>query len=243
MPHPLPPDHPNLLRAAQRLRRILLAWAFLFLGMSVLTALAQTGRAAVSSLVWLAAAALLTLSPQPAYLGLVAVLWGFSLVGLNPQINQALAIDPIALLLNTDTTQQLALAIVRIVLLVMAWNQFLFYRMLYGTQDTAGLDPGLPAIPIVIPRGTDRLARAALGLAVIGMLGFLAAFLAQGRWAGLPLSLAAGMATLAAGLGLGSAFSPTSRRATALAAIALGTLDYLLIMAAVRTLMPLGGGL
>lgn len=243
MPAPLPPDHPNLLRAAQRLRRILWAWAALFLAMSVLTALAQTGRASVSSLVWLAAAGLLAWSPQPAYLGLAAVLWGFSLIGLNPQINQALAIDPIALLLDTGPAERVAFAIVRIALLVMAWNQFLFYRMLYGTHDAAGLDPSLPAIPVVIPRRTDRLARAALWLAVAGLVGFLAAFLPQGRWAGLPLSLASGAATLAAGLGLGSAFSPISRRTTALAAVALGTLDYLLIMAAVRTLMPLGAGL
>ena len=241
MPRPLPPDNPNLLRAAQRLRRILLAWAALFLGISVLTALAQTGRSSVSSLIWLAAAVLLTLSPQPAYLALVAVLWGFSLVGISPQINQALALDPLGLLLNLESTEVVALALVRVILLVMAWNQFLFYRMLYGTQDAAGLDPRLPPIPTMIPRRTDALATAALWLGGAGLLGFLAAFpAAQAGWAGLPLSLGAGLATLAAGLGLGAAFSPTTQRRAALAAVLLGTLAYLLILAAVRALLPAG---
>jgi hypothetical protein len=241
MPNPLPPDHPNLLRAAQRLRRILLAWAFLFLAMSVLTAIAQTGRSSLTSLVWLAAGLLLTLSPQPAYLGLVAVLWGFSLVGLNPLINQALALDPIGLLIAPAATEQLALAVVRVILLVMAWNQFLFYRMLYGTADVAGLDPRLPPIPIVIARRTDALASAALWLGSASLLGFLTAFpMAEVGRAGLPLSLGAGLATLAAGLGLGAAFSPTGRRSVALSGLVLGTLSYLLILAAVRSLMPAG---
>jgi len=241
MPRPLPLDHPNLLRAAQRLRRILLAWAALFLGISVLTALAQTGRSSVSSLIWLAGAVLLSLSPQPAYLALVAVLWGFSLVGISPQINQALALDPVGLLLDLESTEVVALALVRVILLVMAWNQFLFYRMLYGTQDAAGLDPRLAPIPTIIPRRTDALAGAALWLGGAGLMGFLAAFpAAEAGRAGLPLSLGAGLATLAAGLGLGAAFSPTTRRRVALAAVLLGTLAYLLILAAVRTLLPAG---
>jgi hypothetical protein len=241
MPKPLPPDHPNLLHAAQRLRRILLAWALLFLAMSVLTALAQAGRSAVSSLVWLGAAVLLTLSPQPAYLGLVTVLWGFSLVGLSPEINRILALDPIGLLLNPGTTEQVALAVVRVVLLVMAWNQFLFYRMLYGTEGSTGLDPRLPPIPTVIARQTDRLASTALWLGGASLLGFLTAFPAAeiGR-AGLPLSLGAGLATLATGLGLGVVFSPTGRRSAALIAVVVGTLSYLLILAAVRSLAPAG---
>jgi hypothetical protein len=241
MPKPLPPDHPNLLHAAQRLRRILLAWALLFLAMSVLTALAQTGRSSVSSLVWLGAAVLLTFSPQPAYLGLVTVLWGFSLVGLSPEINRTLALDPIALLLDPGATEQVALAIVRVVLLVMAWNQFLFYRMLYGTEGAAGLDPKLPPIPAVIASRTDRLAAAALWLGGLSLLGFLTAFPAAGAGrAGLPLSLGAGLATLATGLGVGVAFSPTARRNTALIAVVVGTLSYLLILAAVRSLAPAG---
>jgi hypothetical protein len=243
MPKPLPPDHPNLLRAAQRLRRILLAWALLFLAMSVLTALAQSGRYSLSSLAWLAAAALLGLSPQPAYLGLAAVMWGFSLAGVSPAVNQALALDPLALLLDPQPTERVALAVVRVILLVMAWSQFLFYRMLYGTREATGLDPKLPAIPAVIPSQTDRIAHAALWLGSASLLGFLTAFPAAGSGrAGLPLSLGAGLATLATGLGLGAAFSPTTRRSAALAAVLLGSLSYLLILAAVRALVPPGAG-
>src|SRR3989304_5598842 len=49
-----------------------------------------------------------------------------------------------------------------------------------------------------------------------------------------------GLAPLAAGLGLGAAFSPTTQRRAALAAVLLGTLAYLLILAAVRALLPAG---
>jgi hypothetical protein len=85
------------------------------------------------------------------------------------------------------------------------------------------------------------LATAALWLGGAGLLGFLAAFpAAQAGRAGLPLSLGAGLATLAAGLGLGAAFSPTTQRRVALAAVLLGTLAYLLVLAAVRTLLPAG---
>ncbi len=176
-------------------------------------------------------------SLQPAYLAMVAALWGLSLVSLNPQLNQALALDPIALLFGAGALERLALAFVRVILLIMAWNQFLFYRMLYGTRTAGGLDPELRPIPEVIPNRTDQLANFAAGLSLAGIAPLLVALSpVDAGTARLALSLCAVLAALAVGMGLGAAFSPTRRRSAALTGMALGSLEYLMLIMLARTL-------
>lgn len=228
---PLPADHPSLTAAARRLRRILIAWALLFLGVGALTAFAQREALGTTPVLWFAAAILMLLSPQPAYLALVAAAWGLSLVSLNPQVNQALSADPISLIFGGGFLEQLASAFVRIILAIMAWNQFLFYRMLYGTEAAAGLDPKLRPIPEVVPNRTDPLATAAAVLAGLGLIALATAYSPLSLQSSRVLLVQTGsLASLAIGLGLGTAFSPTQRRAAALAAIALGSVEYLWVI-------------
>ncbi len=227
MPRSITPDHPNLQLAVGRLRRIQYTWAALLVGMALLTVLS---RPAVVPIHWLTGALLLVLGPQPALLGMVAVLWGLSLLGLIPEVNQALALDPIGALFGVELIESLALSFVRLVLLIMAWGQLLFYRLLYGAPS---LGPETPEIPAVVDNHTDRLAgwsQAAgwTGLLVL-LVGLLTATTPQ------MLSTSMGLASLAVGLGVGVAFSPTSRRAVALASVVLGGMLFVLNVALLST--------
>lgn len=232
-------DHPNLLLAIGRLRRMQWVWAVLFAGLGGL-ALASTGLdQPFLPLTWIAIAAILVAAPQPIYLSLVAVAWGFSLIFLIPGISQTIGADPITRLLGGGPVEVVALAVVRLVLLVTAWNQFIFYRLLYGTQGAAGLEPSLAPIPSVIPNPSDRVA---VWARLVGFLGLMAAV------AAIPLSSATlrvnllgaayGGAVFAVGLGLGAAFVPTDRRGMALTGAVLGCLALLAALLVGRALGP-----
>lgn len=227
MPRAVSPDHPNLQQAVSRLRRIQFTWAALLAGMALLTVLSEP---AVIPLHWLLGALLLALGPQPALLGMVAVIWGLSLLGLIPQLNQDLALDPIGALFGVELIEGLALGFVRLVLLFMAWSQLLFYRMLYGAP---GLGPDTPEIPPVIDNRTDRLAGWSQAAGWTGALVLLVELLTEATVQTLSVSL--GLATLAVGLGVGVAFSPTQRRSVALASIVLGGMLFVLNVALVST--------
>lgn len=233
MPRPLSADHPNLVQASERLRRVQFAWAAMFVAMGVMTLLAKPGAVPVH---WFAGAVLLALEPQPALLGMTAIFWGVSLVGLVPDLNQLLAIDPLPLVLGTELIENVALAFVRVILMITAWNQLLFYRMLYGTAYTVGLED-LPEIPEVVPNHTERLdilGRIALAAAGLSLLTALVVS------AGLALSFisaALGLATLAIGLGVGVAFSPTTRRVQALVTVAAASLIFIFTIQAARSIL------
>jgi hypothetical protein len=230
-------DHPNLLLAVGRLRRTHWVWAVLFAGLGGL-ALGSSGiEQPFLPMTWITIAAIQVAGPQPIHLALVAVAWGFSLVFLVPGIPQSLGADPITRLLGGGPVETMALAVVRMLLLVMAWNQFLFYRLLYGTQHAAGLDPALPPIPAVVDNASDRVA---VWARLLGFLGLMAAI------AAIPLSGATVRANLlgaaysgsvfAVGLGLGAAFVPTHRRGMALTGVALGCLSLLAALLVGRAL-------
>ncbi|MFQ5932562.1 MAG: hypothetical protein ACE5MM_09150 [Nitrospiraceae bacterium] len=247
MPQSLSPDHPNLLKAVSRLRRILIAWAALFAGMAVLTSLTAPG---VVPIHWLAGSALLILSAapdpspsgaylglQPALLALVSVTWALSLLGLVPTINQVLALDPIVLMFEAGLIEGLALAFVRGILVLMAWNQFLFYRMLYGTSGTVGLEPGAPDIPVVVPNRTALLETYSRWAGISGGGIVIAAYIIPNSNLLLPLlssSLGAGM--VAVGLGVGVVFSPTDRRPAALGSIVVGGIVFVASIMSARLL-------
>ncbi|GMR11688.1 MAG: hypothetical protein BMS9Abin28_2526 [Anaerolineae bacterium] len=247
MPQRLSPDHPNLQKAVSRLRRVLFAWAVLFAGMAVLTFLTSPG---VIPIQWMTGLALLILSAapdpthgggylglQPALLGLVSITWALSLLGLVPAINQVFALDPIVLMFQAGLIESLALAFVRGILVLMAWNQLLFYRMLYGTRGTIGLEPGAPDIPEVVSNRTALLETYSRWAGIIGGGLILAAFLIPNSDLVLPLlssSLGAGM--VAVGLGVGVAFSPTDRRPAALASIMVGGIIFVVSMGSARLL-------
>jgi len=232
VPRSLSPEHPNLVRAATRLRRILLAWAGLFAGAGLLSLVAQPG---VAPVLWLIGAILIVVDPQPALLGMVSVGWGLSLLGASPDLNQAIALDPVGALFSTGWAESLSLGFVRLILAIMAWNQFLFYRLLYGTHSMTGLAANLPDIPEVIPNRTGRLNAYSWAAWVVGGLALLVSSLPAAQLILRPLRTASlGLAALAIGLGVGVAFSPTHRRGTALTAVVLGGFVFLASVASLR---------
>ena len=221
-----PADHPNLLVAVERLRRIQWVWAAVFalLGALALAAPAQP----FLPLTWAAIAVLLAIRPQPIFLSLVAVAWGLSLIFLVPGLPEAIGSDPVNRIFAGGPVEIVALAIVRLVLLITAWNQFLLFRLLYGTEEATGLDPSLPRIPPVTPNPSDRVA---VWARLAGFLGLMAAVVAvplsRGGWSAPLLGAAYSGAVFAVGLGLGAAFVPTHRRGMALTGVALGCLALL----------------
>lgn len=238
MPDTLPTDDPNLIKALRRMRRVLLAWAALFAALAVLSILIQRSSLPIAALHWLLGTLLLAISPQPAYLGLVAVLWGISLLGLIPAVNQVFILDPVAQIFGLETIESLALAFVRLALMVMAWNQFMFYRMLYGTKGTTGLDFNLPAIPEMVANHTDRLAQLSWASSGLGLVLTLIAFPLSGEGlAQLPLMIAFTSSAYGIGLGIGSAFSPTNRRNAALVGVGLGVIGLTLVLSAAQTML------
>jgi hypothetical protein len=234
----IPPDNEHLIAASKRLRRILLAWAALFAALGLLTLLALRGNLPIAALPWLAGALALAVSSQPVMLAYVAVTLGISLVALIPTINQTFAVDPVALLFGIGTIEIIALAVIRLILLIMAWNQFLFYRMLYGTEGASGLDPDWKTIPEVIPNRTDQLAVLARWFALAAIVFALLSFpLDNLGLARVPLVIAFGLVALAVGIGVGVAFSPTQKRRIALTAVGLGVLAFMMLLSISRVLL------
>jgi len=232
-----PIDNPNLLLAVGRLRRMQWVWAVLFAGLGGL-ALASTGIGQpFLPMTWITIAALLVAGPQPITLSLAAVAWGFSLIFLVPGIPRTLGADPITLLLGGGPVEVIALAVVRLVLLITAWNQFLLYRPLYGTRQAAGLDPDLPPIPSVVANPSDRVAVWARWLGFLGLMAAVIAVPLSGAIVRANLLAAAySGAVFAVGLGLGAAFVPTYRRGMALTGVGLGCLSLLAALLVGRAL-------
>lgn len=241
MPVTLTADSPNLQLAATRLRRIQWTWAALFLAIAGLTiAQALRGEAPLGAIVlgiaWLVGAALLAAVAQPALLALVAVAWALSLVFLVPG-GAALGSDPLRGLLGGSTMEGWATAVARVILAITAWNQFLFYRMLYGTSGASGLDGTLPVIPEVVPNRTDALASWARVCGLIALLAAWAAVpLGEMDLASAALALAWALAVFGIGLGLGAAFSPTNRRGAALTGVGAGALAFLSALLAAQVI-------
>ncbi|NIS80878.1 MAG: hypothetical protein GTO14_11860 [Anaerolineales bacterium] len=223
------PDDDNLLVAVGRLRRSLRVWAGLFAAAGFLTLWVVQGRLLVAALPWLVSAILLALGEQPAYLALAAVQWGLSLIILIPSMRTTFGPDPLAALTDSGVIENIALALVRVILMVTAWNQFMFYRMLYGTSQASGIDPRLPGIPEVIPNKSDLLARLSPLLGLFGaLIGLSTLALRTNPLAMHALGLAYAFSIFAIGLGVGAAFSPTNRRGAALTGVGLGVTSFLM---------------
>jgi hypothetical protein len=220
---PLSKDHPNLVAAAARLRRLQWIWGLLAAGLGGIgLAIGGLDHAGVA-VGWITLAALLVSRPQPLLLACVAVALGFSLIFLIPGVDRVLGPDPLAALLGGGLAGLIGMALVRIVLMATAWNQLFFYRLLYGTEAMTSAGSELPAVPEVIVNISDRAAWAGRLAGFVGLLlTFAAVPLRGGPWQVHAISLAYSMSVFAVGLGLGAAFSPTRRRGTALAGVSLG---------------------
>ncbi|MFP3854814.1 MAG: hypothetical protein ACLFWD_11040 [Anaerolineales bacterium] len=237
-PAALDPEDPNLLKASARLQRIQWVWAALFAGMGLLTWFSLGSRFPLSSLPWFTVAVLLAFTLQPPALAMAAVLWALSLISVIPGFALIFGPDPISQVFSGGTVEQIGRAGVRIVLAIAAWNQFMLYRMLYGTESASGLSENVPDIPEMIPNHTVWFSRGALVSGILALLFSLAA--------GLPLSSRVtllfvqgglNLALLTIGAGLGTAFSPTRHRRTALFGLVFGIIAFLSAMAVGRLLL------
>ncbi len=224
--------HPNLRQAATRLRRTMWIWAALAAGMGLLAGAPAGGGELVPALGWLAAAALMALFTQPALLALTAVQWALSMVAWIPGVARISGADALTTLLQPGAFESVGLAIVRVLLAITAWNQFLFYRMLYGTGQAAGLDPNLPPIPEVVPNRSDTWALVGRLLGVAAIVAALIALALTTPARLILIQVGLLLASLALGLGLGAAFSPTTRRGAALLGAGLGGIGFVLALAA-----------
>lgn len=237
-PEPLPADHPNLKLAATRLQRIQWVWASLFAGMAVLSWMSIGGAYPLAALPWLLGAALLATLLQPALLALVALQWALSLGALIPGLAVAFGPDPISQVFSGGTIETVGRAAVRVVMAVVAWNQFIFYRMLYGTSGTVGLPEDLRPIPEVVDNRSNAFATAS---AITGgasvLLSVASLSLSTSTVGHMLVQLAYHGAVFAVGLGLGAAFSPTSLRRRALLGVGLGILAFLGSLAAGRLVL------
>jgi len=224
------------------LRRNLWVWAGLFLAMAALvyTALGPTHILRIAP--WIAGALLLTFGRQPAYLAVVSIFWGLELIHLVPGAEAALGANPLSASLGSGPVEILGYAVLEAVMMVTAWNQFMFYRMLYGTEGVSGLDPDSPVIPEIVPNQTSSLAWVALILAIASMITAAVAIpLARESRSGWAVETALGQSEFAIGLGLGVAFSPTTRRRVALAGTIMGGAGFVISLAVNQALGGSGG--
>ena len=229
VPETLPVDNPNLQIARRRLQRTQWLWALLLSGMGWLAYGTLRPDYPIAFLPWIAAALLLVVEPQPILLALTAMMWALSIAPLVPSIAALLGPDPLTRVFEPGSLETLVAIIVRLVLAVTALNQFTLYRMLYGTRSMSNLDPELPFIPEVVKNRSDSYALAAIVLGCLAIVADLSALpLAARGLAGQAFEIALSAALFALGLGLGTAFSPTSRRPAALLGIGLGAAAYLL---------------
>lgn len=208
-------------------------WALLFAAMAAVAWITLGETHPLTALSWLGAALLFVVGSQPALLVLAAVLWGLSIASLIPGASVLLGPDPLSTLFDGSLAETIVLVFVRAVFAVMAMNQFLFYRLLYGTARMSGLKETLPDIPEVIPNRTSMLSRISAALAVLALAGVALGWSGPGnaptRYI---LHGSAIFASYAVGFGLGSAFSPTDQRGLALFGVFFGALGFLLALTA-----------
>ena len=158
MPEILPVDSPKLQLAVQRMKRTMWLWALLMAGMGVLTLGSTGGAYPLIAFSWFVIAVLLIVGDQPVILALAAVQWGLSLAAFAPGFQELLGPDPLVTLFEPSTLEIIVLVIVRVIFMASTWNQFLLYRLLYGTKEGYGLEEGKANIPEILPNRTNRLA-------------------------------------------------------------------------------------
>lgn len=235
MPKTISRSDPHLLEGVKRLERTQKTTGWILIGYGVFTqlvALSTNPWHPMAGLPFVAIGFFTLVWGDPALLAATATLFALSIV---PSVNPALSLlgpDPVVQITQIGGWELLILVGVKGVLAFSAAQQFLMFRLLYGTERATSDEPDLAIIPPMVVNRTDRLARWSGALAVIAATGaglalaFLAA--AGGAFAAqLAAELAGGLGVTAAGLGLGAAFSPTDERPAALRGLGLGLLAYL----------------
>ncbi|MBL8056805.1 MAG: hypothetical protein JNK29_08910 [Anaerolineales bacterium] len=236
MPKTLSTSDPNLQEAVKRLDRTQKTTGWILIGYGVFTQLVAVSTDPlhpVAGLPFLAIGFFTLIWGDPALLAASALLLALAVVpALTPAVS-VLGPDPVVQLTEVTGIELLIVVGVKAVLAFNAMQQFLLFRWLYGTERASSDEPNLAIIPPMVVNRSDRLARwsRSTGLIAAGAgllaLGFLAADPAA--YAGRVVAeLAGALAAVAAGLGLGAAFSPTDERPAALLGLGAGLVSYLL---------------
>ncbi len=229
----LDPTDPNLQQATGRLQRIEWIWAALFLGMAILTWFTLGQSFPLNPIPWLITALIMTVSTQPAALAMVAVIWVLSLISIMPGFALVFGPDPISEVFSGGTIEVIGRAAIRVILAITAWNQFMLYRMLYGTKGASGLPENAADIPEMIPNRTRWYALGSLATGLVGVLAGLVSLLPALNQSSLLLVQSAyNFSLLAIGAGLGVSFSPTKHRRIALIGLLAGAVAFIAAMAA-----------
>ena len=217
--------------AVRRLRRTLIIWALIFAGMALLSFFALRQNYPLAFLPWFIGAVLFATRVEPIYLSLVAVQWGISLITLIPGVSYFIGPDPLSFIFDSGFLEILVLIGVRLIFIFTSFNQFLFYRLLFGSEKMTVDSDDLPDIPEVIPNRSNRFAVLSRILGLGGIFISIAApSILGGDLADPALSLAIYAGTYAIGFGLGAAFSPTDRRSVALSGVGFGSLAILMAL-------------
>lgn len=226
----MPPktNNSHLLRLSERLVKVQRIWAVAFALMSWITISTIGGEYPLAAASWLLIAILLLVGKQPAYFALVAAQWGLSLLSLFPGLNRFIGPDPFAMIFKPGLVEGLVLAMLRILLLLVAWHQFLTFRILYGRPRIQQRKKSLQELPEIIPNQTALMATVALVLAFLANLSAWGTVLLNSPIAIAHLGSSSYLfASFAIGLGLGASFSPTRNPGVAGTSIAFGAIALL----------------
>jgi len=124
-----------------------------------------------------------------------------------------------------------AVVVGKVIIVLTAANQFFLYRFLYGTSRATTDDPNQAIIPEMVTNRTNGLARWARWIAIASLIFVVGAGLLRfvdpdpfipRLWA----EIAGSLGTVAVGIGLGAAFSPTDQRRAGLFGVGAGLLAY-----------------
>lgn len=231
MPTTLSKTDPHLLTAVNRLARTQMIWGWLLIGLGVLTTLAARLEHPIAGIPFIAIGILCLRWGDPALLATVGTLIALSIVStINPRVT-LLGPDPLTRLLALSPIEIGAFVIGKILIVATATNQFFFYRLLYGTEQATSDEPNLDIIPLMVENRTNGLARWGRWLALIGGVCMISALLLANLEPSAELvhilaETGGSLGAVAAGVGLGAAFSPTEERQAALVGVSLGLIGY-----------------
>jgi hypothetical protein len=235
MPKTLSETDPHLLEAVRRLDRAQKTTGWILITYGAFTqwvALSTDPPHTVAGLPFIAVGLVCLVWGDPALLAASGVLFALSAVpGVNPALS-LLGPDPIVQLTGIGGWELVIEVGVKGVLALAAMQQFLLFRLLYGTERASSDQPDLALIPPMVPNRTDRLARWArssalvAGLCAVLAVGFLAVD-PSAPGTRIAAELGGALGAVATGLGLGAAFSPTDERPAALIGVGAGLASYI----------------
>ena len=242
MPKTLSKTDPHLLTAVNRLARAQTIWGWLLIGLGVLTAITARLEHPIAGMPFIAIGLLCLRWGDPALLATVGTLIALSIVSTINRQATLLGPDPLTRLMALSVIEIGALVIGKILIVATVANQFFFYRLLYGTEQATSDEPNLDIIPPMVDNRANGLARWGRRLALIGGFCAISALLLANLDPSVALArtlaeAGGSLGAVAAGLGLGAAFSPTNERPAALIGVGMGLISYFM---AVWLLLRLG---